>query len=116
MTITHAGKSLTLERVLIDTGAAACVFKTDDLVYMHETDILRTMRGVGGIERVIQKQIDRLEAGGLQAAPFTIQMGAMDYGLPLDGILGSDFWLATRAVINFATRTLQSDGMGYNEA
>jgi hypothetical protein len=35
-------------------------------------------------------------------AQFEVEVGAMDYGLDLDGILGTDFLVATRAVVDLA--------------
>jgi hypothetical protein len=39
---------------------------------------------------------------------FEIQVGAMRYGFPLDGIVGMDFLLATRAVIDLDARELRA--------
>lgn len=100
-------KSLILNRVLLDTGSATTVFKTDDLakldIFPEPTDVIRQMLGVGGIETVLEKQVESIEMGDMIATSFTVQMGAMDYGIPMDGILGSDFLLHVGAVINFKT-------------
>jgi len=99
-------QQLRLENVLLDTGAAATVFRTDDLlaigVMPAPTDHVRFMAGIGGREAVIEKQIDKLVVGNLLVAPFTIQLGAMDYGFEINGIVGMDFLLATRATIDLS--------------
>lgn len=51
---------------------------------------MRRIRGVGGTEFVFMKTIDRLSAGTLETDNFEIEIGAMDYGIELDGILGLD--------------------------
>ena len=48
------------------------------------------------------KQIERLSLGALQVNDCVIEVGAMDYGLDLDGILGMDFLLQVGAVIDLA--------------
>lgn len=65
------------------------------------TDLITTITGIGGVEHVIEKQVDEIEVNGLTVRAFTIQMGEMDYDIPMDGILGADFLLATRAVVDF---------------
>lgn len=98
------GKSLTVENVILDTGSAHCIFRTDDLEQLgiqHEpSDTIRTMFGVGGVEYVIEKEISALRVGDLSVSPFTIQIGAVNYGMDINGILGLDFLLATKAQID----------------
>lgn len=100
-------QTLILERVLLDSGASDCVFKTDDLetigVLQSPDDIVQKMTGIGGDEHVVEKTIDSLKVADLLASPFTIQIGAMDYGMQIDGIIGADFLLKTGAKINFET-------------
>lgn len=104
-------KELVLSRVLIDTGLASTVFRTDDLrtldVYIDGSDQLRFMRGIGGYEAVVEKGIESIEIDGLIATPFIIEVGALDYGFQIDGILGSNFLLQVGAQINFKTLTLE---------
>jgi hypothetical protein len=106
------GQSLELERVLIDSGSGASVFKTDDLatigISITSTDKLEYMRGVGGQEVVISKQIGALSVGDLTVNPFTIQIGGLNYGIRMDGILGSDFLLKTGAKIDFGNFTISA--------
>lgn len=39
------------------------------------------------------KKIERLSSGALQIEDFEIEVGAMDYGIDIDGIIGIDFLL-----------------------
>ena len=57
--------------------------------------------GIGGVEYVIEKQIDQLSIGKLAMTGFTIQMGALDYGMQINGIIGADFLLKTGAKLDF---------------
>lgn len=112
VTLYANGETHVLERVLVDTGSAATLFKTDDLAQLGviplPTDPLRIMRGIGGEEAVFEKQIDALQVGPLIARSFNVQMGAVDYGLSMDGILGLDYLLATGAILDLHTLQLHS--------
>ena len=111
VTLRVNGQALTLQRVLVDTGSAASIFKTDELAKLgiipRPEDPIRTMTGVGGKEFIIQKQISGIEVGDLKTGPFIIQMGALDYDIPIEGILGTDFLLAVEAVIDFAAMQIR---------
>ncbi len=101
------GKTLTLDRVLIDTGSGGSAFKTDDMekidIVPDDDDMPATMSGVGGEENVLEKQINALQIGDMIVSPMTIQMGALDYGFEMDGIVGSDFLLHAKAIIDFSS-------------
>lgn len=109
--VLHANnQNLLIEKVLLDTGAAASVFRTDDLatidVVPERKDRLRFMSGIGGREPVIEKQIEKIEVGNLVLTPFVMQLGAIDYGFAINGILGMDFLLKTGTVINIRQLTI----------
>jgi predicted aspartyl protease len=104
--LTYQGQHLSLENVLLDTGSAGVIFSTDRLLtiglqYAPE-DMAHRIRGVGGAEFVFTKRIDRLTVGELQVDNFEIEVGAMDYGFEIEGILGMDFLIQVGAVIDLA--------------
>jgi Aspartyl protease len=103
--LTANNQQLTFERVLLDTGSAATLFKTDDLERLGILPLpdnhVRFMAGVGGTESVIEKQIDALQVGSFILKPCTIYMSALDYAIPMDGILGVDFLLRVGARVDF---------------
>ena len=100
-----------LEHVLLDTGSAITLFAIDHMLSIGlqpgPNDAVHRIRGVGGTEFVFSKQLDGLAIGNLHVDRFVIEIGALDYGLPLDGILGVDFLLRTRAKINFNQLTIR---------
>ncbi len=112
VSIFHAGKTLELDRVLIDTGLASCVFQTEELrkigVDFEPDDELQRIPGVGGSEFVFSKRLMHLQVGRLSAFDFQVEIGWMDYGFALQGIIGLDFLLQTNAVIHLADLELQS--------
>jgi predicted aspartyl protease len=92
--IEYQGQRITLENTLLDTGSAGTVFSADELLSIgleyEPEDIVRRIRGVGGSEFVFTKRIDLLAVGGLETRDFEIEVGAMDYGFEIDGIIGMD--------------------------
>jgi len=104
-------KNLVLPNVLLDTGSAATIFKTDTLkqlgISWEMSDPLRFMVGVGGREAVVEKQIQALQVEDMLVRPFTIQMGALDYNFPLDGILGLNFLHLSESIIDFKSLELR---------
>ncbi|MCB1921297.1 MAG: clan AA aspartic protease [Candidatus Competibacteraceae bacterium] len=110
VTLDHQGQRLVLPDVLLDTGSAGSLLSADELlkinVCLEPLDPLRRIRGVGGSEFVFIKTLDRLTAGALSASAFAVEVGALDYGFSLQGILGMDFLRHTKALINLDALTL----------
>ncbi len=97
-------KELVLERVLLDTGSAATMFSVDEIAALgiipEPTDRIRRVVGIGGMELVLAKSIESLALGALQVRDFPIQIGAMKYGFPIQGLLGTDFFVQARVVLD----------------
>ncbi len=110
-TIIANGQKLVLRHVLLDTGSSSTLLKTDDLrslgMEILPTDVLRNVRGIGGSETVIEKTIEGLRVGEVTVSPFLVQLGAVGYMDDLDGILGIDFILKSKAVLDFAKREMR---------
>lgn len=106
------GRELTLRDIIVDTGSASSLLSADAVLSIdlvpEPMDRLRRIRGVGGVEFVFTKRVDRLEAGDLVAEDFEVEVGALDYGFPIQGILGADFLLQTGAVIDLAALELRT--------
>jgi hypothetical protein len=101
------GSTLVLEHILLDTGSAATMFKTEEMyrlgIHLESRDVVEFIRGVGGREPVVEKTVEAIELDDLVAGPMTVQVGAMSYGMVINGILGLDFLLRTGAEINLQT-------------
>jgi Aspartyl protease len=100
----HSGQSLVLDRVLVDTGSAATLFQTEilesiGLIYAPDDEVHEVF-GVGGSELVFQKRIEKIVCGELIVSNFSVEVGWLDYGIQLNGIVGLDFLLATRAILD----------------
>ncbi|HNT76176.1 MAG TPA: retropepsin-like aspartic protease [Anaerolineae bacterium] len=102
--IVYHGQTIELDDVLLDTGSAGTIFATDKLaaiglcLELHDT--IHRIRGVGGSEFAFTKHVDQLSIGNFQVQNFEVEVGAMAYGLPLDGIVGMDFLLQVGACID----------------
>ena len=67
---------------------------------MEPHDVIRRVRGVGGTEFVFSKRMDGIHLGEIQIAHFDIEVGGMDYGFPIGGILGMDFLRQVGAILD----------------
>ena len=102
--LTYKTQILALSHVLIDTGSAGSIFAADKAATIgispDPQDAIYRIRGVGGSEFVFTRRIDSLAVGSLELHGFEIELGAMNYGFEIDGILGMDFLLGAHAVID----------------
>lgn len=105
--LTYQGRQLELENVIVDTGSTGSVFSVDKLntvgFVAQPKDEIRQVHGVGGVEYVILRTTDRLSFDELEVDNFEIEIGAMDYNIAADGIVGLDFLRRAGAVIDLAT-------------
>ncbi len=102
--LVFSGNRLTCKNVLIDTGSVGTVFSVDRVfeigIRPEPNDAVRELRGIGGTEFVFIKQVDKLSLGNFQMTDFEIEIGAMDYGIDIDGIIGLNFLLQAKAKID----------------
>lgn len=84
--------------VLVDTGSASTVLSADAAdqlsIFPEPSDRLRTLRGIGGRELVFTRRLDRIDVDGHGLDSFEAEIGGMDYGFNINGILGMDYLLA----------------------
>lgn len=95
---------MTLNNVLLDTGSASTLLSTDSVaaigIVPQPADPIHRVRGVGGTEFVFEKTIDEIAMPPLGRKNCKAEIGLLDYGFDIDGILGLDFLLASQAVID----------------
>ncbi|MCD5410745.1 MAG: retropepsin-like domain-containing protein [Clostridiales bacterium] len=66
--------------------------KVDQIgITIEENDAIETISGVGEAEFVYQKNVDCIKFGDIEVRDFIIEVGVMDYGFNLNGIIGMDF-------------------------
>jgi hypothetical protein len=110
--LVYQGRTLNLANVLLDTGSAGTLFSVDHLVCLglqyEPEDRVHRIRGVGGSEFVFTKRVDSLALLDLRLVDFEIEIGAMNYGFNIDGIIGMDFLVRVGAMIDLKTMELRS--------
>ena len=81
--ILHQGLELETPSVLVDTGSATTILAADQVsrigIVPEPTDSLYTIRGVGGIEAVFTRRIEKLRVAQQDVTDFEIEVGGMDY-------------------------------------
>lgn len=111
--VAYCGQEVELKDVLVDTGSATTIFSADLLAEIDITplpeDILYTIRGVGGVETVFSRVVDYVQLGKQKLSQPEIEVGGMDYGFEIDGILGMDFLTRVGAVINLRALNISFD-------
>ena len=103
--IGYRGTEIEIADVLVDTGSATTILAADQVakigIMPEPSDILFTIRGVGGIEAVFTRQVDYLKMDRRKIMGFEIEVG---------GILGTDFLLRTGAIVNLHDLELEFSG------
>jgi hypothetical protein len=105
ITAVHSGIEFKIDNVLVDTGSAATLFALDYVrqfgLNSEPEDKIRKIVGVGGNEYVIEKRIDALIIDGVWIEDSIIQIGDMDYGFEMNGIIGGDLLMRTKMIIDY---------------
>jgi len=111
VTVIHRDAELEISDLLVDTGSATTILAADQVarigIIPEPSDILYTIRGVGGTETVFTRRIGRLRIGQRDVTDFEVEVGGMDYGFEIQGILGMDFLLQAGAIINLRDLSLE---------
>jgi len=110
ITVTYQGTTMDIPQVLVDTGSATTLLAADFITTIGivplPQDVLHMLRGVGGTEVVFTRRLDSLQVGERRLPNFEIEVGDMDYGFEMHGILGMDFLTRAGAIINLREMTI----------
>ena len=100
----YQGASINISNILVDTGSASTILAADSVkeigIQPDDNDIPYSIRGVGGAEIVYRRSIDHIKADTFSIENFGIEIGGMDYGFDINGILGMDFLIQSNAIID----------------
>lgn len=104
ITVAYMGNAIDINNVLVDTGSGTTILAADIVSSIQITpspeDTLYTIRGVGGNEVVFSRHVDCLKMDDRSISDFEIEIGGMDYGFEINGVLGMDFLIRAGAIIN----------------
>lgn len=104
--IEYKGNKKKFNNVLLDTGCSSTILDTDlceeiGLMLDLEKAITRKMYGIGGTEICIEQKVSGMNIDEFQLSNFIIQLGDVREMNGFDGIIGSDFFLANKLIIDF---------------
>ncbi|MGG4207679.1 retropepsin-like aspartic protease [Paenibacillus jamilae] len=107
------GAELTLSKMLLDTGSASTLLNADIVreigMVPEGNDDVDIIRGVGGVEYVYTKFLDSITLEESTLKNFQVEIGSMDYGMQIDGILGFNFLKLVGAVIDAKAMEVKTD-------
>ncbi|ALP36547.1 hypothetical protein ASL14_10615 [Paenibacillus sp. IHB B 3084] len=111
--VTFRGEELTLSKMLLDTGSASTLLNADIVreigMVPEGNDDVDIIRGVGGVEYVYTKFLDSITLEESTLKNFQVEIGSMDYGMQIDGILGFNFLKLVGAIIDAKAMEVKTD-------
>lgn len=105
------GKSIIVEDVIIDTGAFHTIIATEYLEEMNiplsDDDELVKATGYGGmVSYSIRKRLDGIRCGNLVLTDIKLDFGTIDPQDRVNGLIGLDFLIGSKAIIDLVDLTL----------
>jgi len=102
--------SIDIPNILLDTGSASTILDADIIssigIKPEANDTTAQIVGIGGEESVFHKSVDYIKIDNKVLYDFKIDVGILDYGFGIDGILGMDFLLKTNAIIDLQKKMI----------
>jgi predicted aspartyl protease len=106
ITINYKGQALTIDKLVIDTGASHTLLSADAVadigVYFETGDEIVSAFGIGGEESCFRKAFDSVMLGDFQIENFKLDVGALHEKLEINGLLGLDFLMAAKTVLDLS--------------
>ncbi|WP_410513459.1 retropepsin-like aspartic protease [Paenibacillus sp. BR2-3] len=105
MTIDYNGRSLTIDNLVIDTGAAHSLLSSDVVseigIKFENGDKLVRSFGIGGDEYTFQKRVDQIRIGDLIMEDIPIDFGIFYEGINyINGLIGLDILKSSNMIID----------------
>jgi predicted aspartyl protease len=99
------GKSIVIDNIVIDTGAAETILSPDVVeeisLYAELDDFVHSFYGVGGsMHNFFSKQVDEIYLGTVSLKHVKLDFGVIDPHGHINGLLGLDILMELNAVID----------------
>ncbi|QGQ97882.1 hypothetical protein EHS13_24840 [Paenibacillus psychroresistens] len=104
ITITYKGKSIVIDKLVIDTGASHSLLSADIVslidVFFENSDEIVNSYGIGGEESSYRKMFQRVQLGDFEILNFKLDIGALHEHLDIHGLIGLDLLIAANMIID----------------
>ena len=114
VTLAYGDRAIVIPDVVLDTGSTESLFKEEDVrqigLLVDDGTGFRQFKGIGGAERVYVRNVSAVSVTPLEVRNLEIGIGRVEYGFGIRGILGLDFLLRAKAVIDLANLELRRGG------
>ncbi|HHW36293.1 MAG TPA: clan AA aspartic protease [Bacillales bacterium] len=108
ITLAYNGKSIVIENMVVDTGAAKTLISQDAVenigLHVDLNDRIVTYFGIGGKEHAFRKQVDQIQIGDFTIEEVEVDFNDFGYE-DINGLLGLD--LLMKAGFNIDLLNLQ---------
>ncbi|ETT79615.1 hypothetical protein C173_00612 [Paenibacillus sp. FSL R7-277] len=112
LTLNYKGQVLTIEKLVIDTGASHTLLSADAIadigVYFETGDEIITAFGIGGEESCFRKVFDSIQLGNFHIENYKLDVGSLHEKLAINGLLGLDFLMKANIVLDLAELVMYS--------
>lgn len=112
ITINYKGEALTIDKLVIDTGASHTLLSADAVadvgVYFENGDEIVSAFGIGGEESCFRKSFDSVMLGDFQIENFKLDVGALHEKLEINGLLGLDLLMTANIVLDLSELVMYS--------
>lgn len=112
LTITYNGRTKTIDRMAIDTGAEHTIIVSDavddiGIVYKNGDRINRS-QGIGGADYAFEKTVEQAEFCGFRMNDMVVDVGQIDWDI--NGLIGLDILAAGRFIIDLDAMEVYQTG------
>ncbi|OPH57156.1 aspartyl protease [Paenibacillus ferrarius] len=105
MEIFFRGRSIVVENIVVDTGAAETIISPDVVeeigIFAELDDYVHSFYGVGGsLHNFFSKQVEEINLGQMSLSKVELDFGVIDPQGNINGLLGLDILMKLNAVID----------------
>lgn len=105
MEIFFRGKSIVIDNIVVDTGAAETIISPDVVeeidIFAELDDYVHSFYGVGGsLHNFFSKQVEEINLGSVSLSKVKLDFGVINPQGNINGLLGLDILMKLNAVID----------------